>query len=325
MLTKSFLIVIAILLIISSITIGDAQNVNTPINKGDINGDGEINILDLNIIKKNFGETNTSTNFDARADINNDGIIDIYDLTLVSKEFGTIYYLNTDEITDEIENYSIEVKPPLLDARITDFQLGDYSSKIKIQIQINESGVMNSLGKIPNLNLIYNGLNKTLEYDNKKHQYFIDDDIILSGDPRLYPFDKYSSEISIVGWELTEGNNNSDLLESGFEFEEIRKKDKILITLSRDILMRYSISIIVLIIIGFIIYSHLNNLNHTQMTDKKILELVVFIFSISLTDLYFAFHNLNYVTSIGFLPFLFFVISLIYKTYMIKNHHNGKF
>ena len=45
----------------------------------DINGDGEVNILDLVKVASNFGETGTNS-----ADVNSDGVVDIRDLVLVA-------------------------------------------------------------------------------------------------------------------------------------------------------------------------------------------------------------------------------------------------
>ena len=53
--------------------------------EGDVNGDGVVDMQDLDIIAQNF---NTSPPADERADINKDGIVDIYDLVIVGKNFG---------------------------------------------------------------------------------------------------------------------------------------------------------------------------------------------------------------------------------------------
>jgi hypothetical protein len=49
---------------------------------GDVNGDNEINILDLSYVGAKFSGT------DAKADLNGDGVVDILDLTLVGANFG---------------------------------------------------------------------------------------------------------------------------------------------------------------------------------------------------------------------------------------------
>ena len=52
---------------------------------GDVNGDGEVDIVDLILVARQFGETVPP---DSDVDINGDGIVDIFDLTLVAKGFG---------------------------------------------------------------------------------------------------------------------------------------------------------------------------------------------------------------------------------------------
>ena len=49
---------------------------------GDLNGDREINILDIAYVGAQFGGT------DARADINEDGSVDILDLAMAGANFG---------------------------------------------------------------------------------------------------------------------------------------------------------------------------------------------------------------------------------------------
>ena len=49
----------------------------------DVNGDGEVNILDLTFAVANFGATGTNT-----ADVNSDGVVDIVDLVLVAAAIG---------------------------------------------------------------------------------------------------------------------------------------------------------------------------------------------------------------------------------------------
>ena len=54
--------------------------------KWDVNMDGKINILDLIIVAKYFGEPITENN--QRADVNNDRVINILDLTIVASHLG---------------------------------------------------------------------------------------------------------------------------------------------------------------------------------------------------------------------------------------------
>ena len=49
----------------------------------DVNGDGEVNILDLTLVSQNFGQTNS------QADANEDGIVDIFDLIAVAQDLAT--------------------------------------------------------------------------------------------------------------------------------------------------------------------------------------------------------------------------------------------
>jgi hypothetical protein len=49
---------------------------------GEVNGDGEIDILDLAFVGAHFGDSN------AQADINGDGTVDILDIVLVAINFG---------------------------------------------------------------------------------------------------------------------------------------------------------------------------------------------------------------------------------------------
>jgi len=64
-----------------------STNPETPTyHRGDVNGDGEIDIIDLAIIKKSIlGKTTLTGEKATRADVNNDGNIDIIDLAQVKK------------------------------------------------------------------------------------------------------------------------------------------------------------------------------------------------------------------------------------------------
>ena len=52
--------------------------------KGDVNGDGTVNIADLVLVAANLGKTGQNT-----ADVNNDGVVNIADLVLVAGALGT--------------------------------------------------------------------------------------------------------------------------------------------------------------------------------------------------------------------------------------------
>ena len=54
-----------------------------PRRKEDVNGDGEVNILDLVAVAAKFGEKEAGN-----ADVNADGVVDIRDLVLVAGAFG---------------------------------------------------------------------------------------------------------------------------------------------------------------------------------------------------------------------------------------------
>lgn len=54
----------------------------------DINGDGEIDVLDLSLVAMKYNLQNTDVGFDERYDLNNDGIIDMFDLVHISKKIS---------------------------------------------------------------------------------------------------------------------------------------------------------------------------------------------------------------------------------------------
>jgi len=56
----------------------------------DINGDGQVNIVDLAFCAARFGSSIGGTNYDARADFNADGSVNIVDLVLVAGAFGGV-------------------------------------------------------------------------------------------------------------------------------------------------------------------------------------------------------------------------------------------
>ena len=49
----------------------------------DVNGDGDVNLLDLTLVAQNFGQTN------AQADVNGNGTVDIFDLIAVAQDLAT--------------------------------------------------------------------------------------------------------------------------------------------------------------------------------------------------------------------------------------------
>jgi hypothetical protein len=55
---------------------------------GDLNGDGQVNIVDITIIARAFNTKPGDERWNPNADLNNDGTINIIDITKVAKEFG---------------------------------------------------------------------------------------------------------------------------------------------------------------------------------------------------------------------------------------------
>ena len=67
------------------------QEVSVTVRKkitGDLNDDGRINILDLIIIRKNFGKTSASPGWNPDYDLNSDNKIDILDLIVLRQQFN---------------------------------------------------------------------------------------------------------------------------------------------------------------------------------------------------------------------------------------------
>ena len=55
---------------------------------GDINGDGVIDIVDLNIVGKAYGSFEGDPEYDPEADINNDGHVDMRDVVVIGRNYG---------------------------------------------------------------------------------------------------------------------------------------------------------------------------------------------------------------------------------------------
>ncbi len=60
---------------------------------GDLNGDWQVNIVDLSIIAKAFGSATGDVGWNESADLNGDDVINIVDVTLAAKAFGTQYII----------------------------------------------------------------------------------------------------------------------------------------------------------------------------------------------------------------------------------------
>ncbi len=58
--------------------------------EGDVNGDGIVDILDLNMAAVSFGATPDSPQWNAAADLNSDGIINVFDLVIIVMNFGNV-------------------------------------------------------------------------------------------------------------------------------------------------------------------------------------------------------------------------------------------
>ena len=57
----------------------------TPV-PGDLNGDGKVDVSDLNLVASDFGKTSNLNN--AKSDTNIDGIVDIYDVVYVASRIS---------------------------------------------------------------------------------------------------------------------------------------------------------------------------------------------------------------------------------------------
>jgi hypothetical protein len=56
----------------------------------DINGDGEVNIVDITIVAIAFDSEVGDQNYNAQADLDHNGVIDIVDISMVAVDFGKI-------------------------------------------------------------------------------------------------------------------------------------------------------------------------------------------------------------------------------------------
>ncbi|MEM2912555.1 MAG: cohesin domain-containing protein [Candidatus Bathyarchaeia archaeon] len=57
----------------------------------DINGDGKVDMQDIGLAARAFGESPGRPRWDPRMDINGDGVIDLRDLVLIAKDFGKMF------------------------------------------------------------------------------------------------------------------------------------------------------------------------------------------------------------------------------------------
>jgi hypothetical protein len=58
----------------------------------DVNGDGQINCLDVDLVKASFGTRTAQPGFNPAADVNKDGVVNVLDLALVTQKLilGTV-------------------------------------------------------------------------------------------------------------------------------------------------------------------------------------------------------------------------------------------
>lgn len=66
--------------------LGLVQVVKGSLDKEDINGDGNVDILDMSLVAVKYNVTSSDSGWDSKLDINSDNIIDLYDLILISKK-----------------------------------------------------------------------------------------------------------------------------------------------------------------------------------------------------------------------------------------------
>jgi hypothetical protein len=55
--------------------------------QGDINGDSQVNYLDMYILSRAYYSTPADSNWDARADLDYDGIVYYFDLFILSQNY----------------------------------------------------------------------------------------------------------------------------------------------------------------------------------------------------------------------------------------------
>jgi hypothetical protein len=72
-------------IVVANFGSNDVSVLLTPYRSLDLNGDGVVNCLDLDIVKASFGRRAGQPGFDPRADVNGDGVVNVLDLSAVSK------------------------------------------------------------------------------------------------------------------------------------------------------------------------------------------------------------------------------------------------
>ncbi|HUV82790.1 MAG TPA: hypothetical protein VMW53_06940 [archaeon] len=231
----------------------------------------------------------------------------IYD----GKLFYRIVKLNEEYIKDII----VELKGTL-----NNFQTGDFFSTVQIKIEVSESAITQKYTDdktvLSNLTLNYNEKSTIVKYDYEENAYLFTDDIVLIGKSYLYPFDYYTTSIGVTGGELIQEHQQFKSQDSGFNLDVDFNNNNITIKKSRKILPRYFLSIIILIIVGYILNKFYIRKKRHQFASKDIVELSFFVLAALGFTLYLAFDNYNYVYSLGIVPFLIFVLFIIFSFYI---------
>ena len=85
---KLICILLTLSLTLGLLTISHAQDADLDaVKAADLNGDGDINVLDLTLIASHFGKT-IAADQDPNPDVNGDGMVNILDLTFVAAQLG---------------------------------------------------------------------------------------------------------------------------------------------------------------------------------------------------------------------------------------------
>jgi uncharacterized membrane protein len=120
-----------------SIAVGVSRNI-------DIDGDGLVDMTDVNIISASFGCSIGQACYNPRADLNADGTVNIIDLALLARYFGA---------TDFITNFSVSASPTKLTtpegssstSTITLTSLQGFAGTITLTSTVSSSGLSASL------------------------------------------------------------------------------------------------------------------------------------------------------------------------------------
>lgn len=207
-----------------------------------------------------------------------------------------------------------------LKGTLNNFQTGDFFSTVQIKIEVNESAITQKYTDdktvLSNLTLNYNEKSTIVKYDYEENAYLFTDDIVLIGKSYLYPFDYYTTSIGVTGGELIQEHQQFKSQDSGFNLDVDFNNNNITIKKSRKILPRYFLSIIILIIVGYILNKFYIRKKRHQFASKDIVELSFFVLAALGFTLYLAFDNYNYVYSLGIVPFLIFVLFIIFSFYI---------